>query len=411
MKKWLSFFISLLLTLAALVLVKYWLGTFENPGYVLIGIGNVSMEMSLLVFLVALIVSFYLFYWLFNFMGWFVRLPWHLKNRSRNIKFNRSQEALVSGLVSSAEGKWEHAEKVLIKHASHSGAPLIHYLTAAKAAQSRGAYDKRDAYLKKAAAQAPGSDIAIGLTQAELHFSANQFEQALETLTKLQSIDSTHASVLKLLHQTYQHLGDWQGLRKLLPSLNKNKILMEEEIKKLEIEAFGGLLKQAIKEGNMNEFRLLWTEIPMHIKKNPIIAAIYYAAMIKNGLGAEIEYDLVEVLTINWDETLLLLFGSLQSNDAFKQLEIAEAWLPYHKNDGVLLTILGKISLKCQDMDKAEQYLSKSLHIEPTVQAYRLIGELYSAQGEEHKANDSYKKGLELASSGVVSQVNASMNP
>lgn len=407
MKNGLFFFSSLFITLAMVFIVKQWLGAFDNPGYVLIGIGSWSMETSLLVFLITVIVSFFVFYMLFRWLGWLLRLPWQLKNRSRNIKFNRSQEALIAGLVGSAEGNWEQAEKVLVKHASHSGAPLIHYLTAAKAAQSRGAYDKRDEYLKKAAVHAPGSDVAIGLTQAELHFSANQFEKALETLTKLHSIDSTHASVLKLLHQTYQHLGDWQGLRKLLPSLNKNKVLMEAEIKNLEVEAFSGLLKQTIKQGSNDEVRLLWTEIPNHIKKNPIVAAIYFAAMINVGLGTEIENELVEVLTINWDETLLLLFGSLQSHDIFKQLEIAETWLPHHKEEGVLLTILGKLSIKCQEYAKAEDYLTKSIALDPTVQAYRLLGDLCSTQGEEHKANTAYKQGLELASSGVISQIDA----
>jgi HemY protein len=226
MKSGVFFFSSLFITLVTVFIVHRWLGTFETPGYVLIGIGSWSMETSLIVFLISLIVGFYVFYLFFRGLGWLLRLPSQVKNRSRNVKFNRSQEALIAGLVGSAEGNWEQAEKVLIKHASHSGAPLIHYLTAAKAAQSRGAYDKRDEYLKKAAAHAPGSDVAIGLTQAELHFSANQFEQALETLTKLHSIDATHASVLKLLHQTYQQLGDWQGLRKLLPSLNKNQVLI-----------------------------------------------------------------------------------------------------------------------------------------------------------------------------------------
>jgi HemY protein len=409
MKNWLFFFSSLFITLVTVFLVGKWLGTFENPGYVLIGIGTWSMETSLIAFLVGLIVTFYVLYLLFRFLGWLIRLPWQVKNRSRNIKFNRSQDALIAGLVGSAEGNWEQAEKVLIKHASHSGAPLIHYLTAAKAAQSRGAYDKRDEYLKKAATHAPGSDVAIGLTQAELHFSANQFEQALETLTKLHSIDATHASVLKLLHQTYQHLGDWQGLRKLLPTLNKNKVLMEAEIKKLEIDAFGGLLKQTIKQGNTDEMRLLWTEIPVHIKKNPDVAAVYFAGMINVGLGAEIENELVETLTIHWDETLLLLFGSLRSKDVFKQLEIAETWLPHHKDDGVLLTILGKLSLIGQDYVKAEDYLTKSIALDPSVQAYRLLGDLFTTQGEEHKANKCYKQGLELASSGVVSQIDAAV--
>jgi HemY protein len=342
-------------------------------------------------------------------MGWLLRLPWQLKNRSKSIKFNRSQDALVAGLIGTAEGNWEQAEKILIRHASNSGAPLIHYLTAAKAAQSRGAFDKRDEYLKKAATHAPGSEVAIGLTQAELHFSANQFDKALETLTKLHSIDSTHASVLKLMHKTYQHLGDWQGMRKLLPVLNKNKVLMETEIKKLEVEAFSGLLKQTIKKGNLDELRLLWTEIPIHIKKNPNVAAVYFADMIKHGLAAEIENELAEVLTINWDETLLLLYGNLQSNDVAKQLEYAETWLPHHHSDSLLLTILGKLSFKSEEYEKAENYLNRSITVAPNVQAFRLLGDLYTVQGEEHKANKCYKQGLELASSGIVTQVNAAV--
>lgn len=405
MKNGLFFFVALLVTIATAFFTKYWLGSFENPGYVLIGIGNWSMETSLIVFLVSLIVGFFVFYMFFRWLGWLLRLPWQLKNRSKNIKFNRSQEALIAGLMGTAEGKFEQAEKVLVKHATNSGAPLIHYLTAAKAAQSRGAYDKRDEYLKKAATHAPGSDVAIGLTQAELHFSANQFDQALETLTKLHSIDATHASVLKLLHQTYQRLGDWQGLRTLLPVLNKNKVLMETEIKKLEIDAFGGLLKQTIKQGSTDEMRLLWTEIPPHIKKNPDVAAIYFAAMIEAGLSSDIQTELVETLTINWDKTLLMLFGSLKEQDSRKQLDIAESLLAYHKNDGVLLTILGNLSFKCQEYAKAEDYLTKSNAIDPNVQSYRLLGDLYSVQGEEHKANVAYKQGLELASSGVVSQL------
>lgn len=409
MKNGLFFFISLILTVIAVFSVKQWLGGFDNPGYVLIGIGDWSMETSLIVFLIGLILLFYVSYLFFRFMGWLLRLPWLLKNRSKKIKFNRSQEALIAGLIGTAEGNWEQAEKILIRHASNSGAPLIHYLTAAKAAQSRGAFDKRDEYLKKAEIHAPGSEVAIGLTQAELHFSANQFEKALETLTKLHSIDSAHASVLKLMHKTYQHLGDWQGMRKLLPVLNKNKVLMETEIKKLEIEAFGGLLTQTIKQGNLDELRLLWTEIPNHIKKNPNVAAIYFADMIKNGLAADIENELAEVLTINWDETLLLLYGNLQSNNVSKQLEYAETWLPHHHNDSLLLTILGKLSFKAEDYEKAENYLSRSITVAPNVQAFRLLGDLYTVQGEEHKANKYYKQGLELASSGIVSQVNAAV--
>jgi len=406
MKNIVYFLIALIVAIAASFLVNNWLQGFDNPGYVLMGVGHWSLETTLSVFAVSLIIGFFVLYFFFRILGWLLRLPVQLKRRGASVRFNRSQEALIAGLVDSAEGNWERAENVLIKHASHSGAPLLHYLTAAKAAQSRGAFDKRDEYLKKAADQAPDSGVAIGLTQAELHLSGNQFEQALETLTRLHSIDPSHATVLKLLHQTYQHVGDWEGIRKLLPSLNTNKVLMEAEIKLLETEAFSKLLRQSAEAGNVEGIQALWGEIPGYIKKIAGISAIYFAAMINVGAGAEIEEELATVLAVSWDQTLLVLFGSIESKDVLKQLELAERWLSLHPDDAVLLTVLGKLSLKCLDTEKAESYLSKSIAIEPTVQAYQLLGDLLFAQEQKERASQCYKNGLELASSEIVSRIN-----
>ncbi|MFA6052564.1 MAG: heme biosynthesis HemY N-terminal domain-containing protein [Methylobacter sp.] len=407
MKKILYFLGLLAVAVAAAFGANKWLGGFENPGYVLIGIGQWSLETSLIVFAVSLIISFFVFYVFFRLLGWLLRLPSRIKNRGKDVKFNRSQEALIVGLVDSAEGNWEKAEKVLIKHASHSGAPLIHYLTAARAAQSRGAYDKRDEYLQKAADQAPGSDVAIGLTQAELHLSGEQFDQALETLTRLHSIDPTHASVLRLLHQTYRNVGDWEGVRKLIPSLNKNKVLMEAEIKLLETEAFSELLKEASARGDAAEIEALWSEVPDYIKSVPGVSAIYFAAMIDVGAGARIEDELTRALSIHWDQTLLVLFGSVQTVDVDRQLEMAEQWLSLYRRDALLLSVLGKLSLQCSDSQKAESYLAKSISIEPTVQAYQLLGDLSMSQGDANKACQLYKSALELASSAIVSGIDS----
>jgi HemY protein len=405
MKNLLYFLGTLCLAIAVAFLVRHWLQGYDTPGYVLIGIGHWSMETSLVAFAVSLVIVFYVLYFFFRFLGWLTRLPGQLKTRGKNVKFNRSQQALIAGLVDSAEGNWEKAEKILIKHASHSGAPLIHYLTAAKAAQSRGAFDKRDEYLQKAASQSPGSDVAIGLTQAELHLSGNQFEQALETLTKLHSIDPSHASVLKLLHQTYRHIGDWEGVRKLLPSLHTNKVLMEAEVKLLETETFSRLLKQAAERGSADEIRQLWSEVPVHIKKMHGMPAIFFAAMIDAGSGEEILEELAGILSVNWDETLLVLFGSIEAKDASRQLEIAEKWLDSHQDDALLLSVLGKLNLNGKNVEKAEVYLSQSISMEPTVEAYQLLGDILFAQGDKDKACECYKSGLELSSSAIVKRI------
>ncbi len=235
--------------------------------------------------------------------------------------------------------------------------------------------------------------------------SGNQFDQALETLTRLHSIDPTHATVLKLLHQTYQHIGDWEGIRKLIPSLNNNKVLMEAEIKLLETEAFSKLLKQAAENGDIDEIESLWSKIPDYIKSMDGVSAIYFAAMIEVGAGAKVEDELVKTLSANWNQTLLVLFGSIQSDDEARQLETAEQWLTTHAGDAVLLSVIGKLSLKRGDIGKAEKYLNYSLNVEPTVQAYQLLGDLLFASGDKDKASECYKSGLELASSEIVSRI------
>jgi len=338
-------------------------------------------------------------------LGWSFRLPKQIRKRVQTNKLNISQQALIKGLVDSAEGNWENAEEILIKHASHSGAPLIHYLTAARAAQSRGAIDKRDEYLQIAALHGDNSEIAVGLTQAELNLSGEQYDQALETLTRLHSMNPTHASVLRLLHLTYQQLGDWQALRSLIPSLNTHKVLMEAELKLVETEVFSNLLKQAAEQKNTAELRRLWTEMPLSIKVMKGVAAIYFAAMIDVGAGSEIESELVKNLSSNWNDTLLVLFGNIQSVDPVLQLETAERWLIGHADDSILLMILGKLSSQRADYAKAERYLKQSITIEPNVQSYRLLGDLALAQGDANAASQFYKQGLELASGAFVDRI------
>ncbi len=403
---------SILFFLGALVIaillafgIHAWLTQYDDPGYVLMGFGHWSLETSLVVFLMALIFAFFCFYFFFRLLGYLFRLPGRMKNKGRSVKMNRSQDALIAGLVDSAEGNWEKAEKVLIKHATNSGAPLLHYLTAARAAQSRGAIAKRDEYLGMAAQQSADTDIAVGLTRAELHLSEKQFDQALQTLTELHTIDPGHASVLKMMHQSYELAGDWEGLSKLIPSLHKNKILMEAEVKLLETETHSNLLRQAAHDGSIGEIQSCWENVPEHIRLVPGVSSIYYAAMIEVGAGAAIEEALVNSLIKGWDHTLLVLYGNIQMEDYAKQLQTAEQWLAVHPHDAVLLRVLGKISAKCEQMEKAEQYLAKSIASDPTVAAYQMLGDLLMGKGEMEKASDCFKKGLELASTEVVQSV------
>lgn len=405
MRNFIYFLVSLLSALLVAYALHSWLAKHNDPGYVLIGFGHWSLETSLTVFAVTQVIGFFVLYSFFRLLGVLLRMPGRLAKHRRTVKFNRSQEALIAGLFDAADGNWESAEKILIKHAANSGTPLLHYLTAARAAQSRGALDKRDEYLKKAAEQSSENNLTVGLTQAELHMSEQQFEQAIETLSKLHSINPGHGRVLKMLHQAYQHLGDWEGLSRLLPSLQQNKVLMETEVKLLETRTYSSMLKKAAEQNDIQAIQACWNEIPEHIKSLPGIANIYFAAMIKAGAGDSIEGAVIQQLAKQWDSTTLELYSSIETEHSDKQLQAAEKWLAVYPNDPRLLKVLGKLAFKGGQMEKAEQYLLKSLNMDSSVGAYQLLAEVLFAKGDKDQACEYFKRGLELVSSEIVSQV------
>jgi len=148
MKKILYFLGPLFITFAAAFGVYYWFKSLETPGYVLIGIGHWSVETTLAAFAVGLIIGFFYFMFFSAFSAGCSGCRACLKTRHSH-QIQPLPGSLDRRSCRFGRRQLEQAEKVLIKHASHSGAPLIHYLTAARAAQSRGAFDKRDEYLQK----------------------------------------------------------------------------------------------------------------------------------------------------------------------------------------------------------------------------------------------------------------------
>lgn len=376
-----------------------------DAGYVIVGYDRWVLESSLLVMAVAVALAFILFYLLVRLASQAMSLPKILKKRGGELRSKRSQEALIAGLIESAEGNWEKAERSLIRHAADSGAPLINYLTAARAAHARGAVEQRDEYLKLARDTMPEAELAVGLTRAELQLSNKQFEAALESLTQLNKIAPSHAAVLRLTHQAYAQMEDWEGLRRLLPALHKNKVLMEAEIKLLETETYSALIRQKSEIRDVTALREIWATVPGYIRASTGIQSLYFAAMIEAGAGEEIEDELRRALGEEWDETLLVLYGCIQLSDREKQIRHAETWLGPHPRDAVLFRVLGKLAIRGKLWNKARDYLEKSLEVEPSVEAYQLLGDVLHQQNDFAAACHYYRNGLMFASSEVVAQI------
>ncbi|HSJ48881.1 MAG TPA: heme biosynthesis HemY N-terminal domain-containing protein [Gammaproteobacteria bacterium] len=379
--------------IALLVAVGVALLTLPDPGYVLIGYGDWSLETTLLVLLLVL-AGLYL---AVRFLAGLRRLPGRFLHWRRLRRERRARAALNRGLIELAEGQWATAEKRLVRHAATSDNALITYLAAARAAQQQGAHDRRDHYLRLAHGSMPEADVAVGLSQAELQMAHGQLEQALATLRHLRQIAPRHAYVLKMLMKLYQRLQDWQSLRDLLPELRRRKVVGEEELKRLNLEIHRALLEGAARRGDLEALREAWGWLPRTLAQDESLLVIQATQLQRHGLVDEAQELLRSAIRRHWSQRLVYLFGQLEGGDVGRRLDEAEAWLRDHDKDPVLLLTLGRLCLANRLWGKARAYLEASAQLAPTVETCQVLGTLLEQLGEADKAMACYRQGMGLA--------------
>lgn len=388
-----SILLLVIIILGAVLLVQ------NDPGFVLIKYADFSIETSLAFGIVIVIAAMVLFHLTWKILRSIWRLPNSMKRQSQNRRFERSRKLLNQGLIDLAEGRFDQAETNLIKLVEYSESPLLHYLAAARAAQLQGKHDERDSYLKAAHEARPEAEIAIGVTQAELQLAHQQTEQSLATLTHLRSIAPRHDYIAMLLARAYFELEDWQPLVELLPEVRKKKLISDKRLRKMEAEAYKGMLSSVATSGDAAALEKAWYKIPRSQQTEPSLILHYIGLINEAGIKIESAENLVvKSLESKWDDRLIDVYGQFNAGDSSAQLKRAEKWLvDYNQNENLLLA-LGRICVRARLWGKAQGYLEASIGIRPTPSCCLVLAELFGEHLKDSgKATRYYQMGLELS--------------
>lgn len=379
--------VTLLLAVSAALLAH------KDPGYLLIDIGGWTMETTLVLAIVCLLIAFVIGYFSLRVVASTFRAHRDLQRWRKQRKIRKANESLTHGLIMLAEGNWAAAEKRVLKYAESEPTAMLNYLAAARAAQEQGAYERRDNYLNLAHQNMPSADIAVGLTQAELQLNQKQMEQALATLRRLQQLAPAHKKVLKALAAVYVRLSDWNHLIEMIPDLRKRKVLPEEEVQQLEQTAYFELLSRSENQ-NYQALEKVWYHIPREVQGREAILVKYLHALVRFKKSDIAEPLIRNALKQAWSDNLVHLYGVIDCADVKTQLANAEAWLKSHENSAMLLLTLGRLCLRSGLWGKARTYLEASVGADDLPEAYNELGHLLEKLGEPDKAIACYRKGL-----------------
>ncbi len=378
--------------LVLLASVAAALFALPDPGYILLGYGNFSIETSLVVFIIVLLVGYLALRMLANV--W--RVPVRIRQWSGQRQLQKLSQRYDAAIIELVSGKLERAERQLGRLVDDTRAPLAACLSAAHAASRLGADDRRDRYLDIAIKRFPAAEAAVFLVQAELQLARDQFDQAQTTLARLRSLMPHSRETLRLQMQLYLGQQDWGRLRELLPELRRSETLDNDQWQRLAVQVYQERIRELTAARDIETLKRGWTQLPPPVRQDHALLALYIEQLVRLGEHDQAESLLREQLGQYWDDRLVYLYGELDGCDSTVQQTMAEKWLMQQAEDAVLLLTLGKISLRNRLWGKARSYLEASIGLQPTAEAYRLLGDLLEQLEDPDAAAECYRKGLSL---------------
>ena len=366
----------------------------KDAGYILLSYDKWTIETSIWVGLFILIILFLAIQALFHCVRRTAHFGRSFKNWGASRNKNKGHKKAHAGLCELAEGNWDKAESLLIKSVKAGASPFIAYLAAARAAQAQKAYNRRDEYLKKAHEAKESSDMAVGLTQAQLQIDAEQWEQAIATLQHLNQENPSHRYVICLLHKVYVHISDWSALHALLPCMKRAKAMDKAELHDLEAQVYHKMLLQ--ENVSHDSIQKLWQDMPRALQTSaPLVIA--YVGRIKQDQMRALKL-IKAALDKTWNSQLVCQYGERAQRcaDCTESLNTAEKWLTNHPKDPELLLCLAKLSIALKMWGKAKYYLEACVPLMGRADVYQALGQVMQALGEQKEALNYYKKGLEV---------------
>ena len=386
-----------LICLAALLAGVFLVSLLEkDPGYVLIAYGDTTVEMSVWTGITLTLVAFFLLYLLIRSWSNTRKIPakvggW-MEQRNEKAVSNQANR----GLTEFVEGKWDRASKNLEQVADRSEAPLAYYLLAAQAGHAMGDEAAAEKNLHKARKSSASntSELAVGLAQAQLQLDKGRHEQALATLTRVKSLSSSHPVTVKLLARTYEELGDWEQLRKLLPELKRSRALPGAELGALERKIYASLIEQTTSASTnaVAQLEKTWKLLPKELAGDPEMEAVYARQLIAAGAPAVAEKFLRKALRKSWDDRLVHCYGLAPGEDLAQQMQLAESWLKDRPNNPELLLCLGRLALDNNAWDKAQEYLEASLSLSNRPETCAELANLLARLGKPEQSVDYFQQ-------------------
>ncbi|MFC0445378.1 heme biosynthesis HemY N-terminal domain-containing protein [Pseudidiomarina halophila] len=377
--------IIVLLLIAGLFIGPLWDG---NTGYMLIAVGNYTVETSLVAAIIILVLAVIVLRVVLGFIMRIIRgtswgLKWFGERRTTKAKnaLTEGAKALVNGDSHAASSAFNRSWQL-----RHDGTVA---LFASYAAARNEDYSQARDWLQHA--PQPG-ELALAETLFTLQQDPEQAANRIAEIQQLRRDYPRHPQLLRLALTAYQNLHRWDDVIACLADAERLQLLNDTEISELTEKAYREHFLAAGREGQAG-LATKWRNLSRDSRRKAPIRRAYLAVL--KIYQQQDAADKVAARGLKRGDLKLAHLLEKQLLVAGPELrDYLQSQLKKQPEDGLLLQAMGQIALMTKEWSLAERALRRSAELVPSRRVWLDLAHVYAAQGNSQAALEAYEKAL-----------------
>lgn len=371
-----------------------------EKGYILIAMGNITIESTVVTASVLLFFTFIALFIMLRVVKGGVNFSFGAWRKFSLASQRKAKRDFRKGIASYILGDYKSAETLSVKSAEPISNEDVAYLIAADSAQKQGDKVNTLHYLQY-------------LESSEN--TKHNIESALIRLNTLLALEE-YDKARKLLNEYHRHLGHEPRLLALEISLSlaelrfdsaiehlvrarKDKNISEREVCHWEQKAFSGQFNLIIREQSNEALQKYWQDLPRKVKQRETVIACYAHVLAKNSIQQGLSKVLLPLIKPGTNVELLRSLRDLPLIKADDVIANVQKIVQKQPENGVWLSYLGHVAGQTKDWDmagKAFHSLAQLEHYHMDKQDYLMFSNALVAQNKVQEANATLYKAVEL---------------
>jgi len=383
------------LILIAVALTPMLIG---EKGYILIAMGNLTIESTVVTASIMLVLTFLALLIALKVFRGGLNFSFATWNKIAFASRRRALRDLNKGIAAYVLGDYKQSEHLLAKSADASSLEHIAYLVAADAAQKQALKPNTEHYLallEKSTDTLKSAGLEAILIKIKLLIGQQNYQQAREVIDQHHKHIGHDARLLSLEIDLSLIEKRFDYVIKQLVSAQKQKAITEQTITQWQQQAFYGAFNEQIKHSDNNALMHYWQQLPKKTKQTEIIVLAYCQVLAENNINEPLAKILLPVVKKGANVQLLKATRSLPISQANDLIVAAQKHLHNDPHNALWLSLVAHFAVFSQQWPLAEKAFNTLVNLEGAqyddvdLLAFALVLE---QQNQLEKANQVLRK-------------------